>query len=37
MDDVYKFLMRQVVWASDKEELRSNLNSLLDDMFCDVL
>lgn len=37
MDDVYKFLMRQVVWASDKEELRSNLNSLLDDMLCDVL
>lgn len=30
MDDVYKFLMRQVVWASDKEDYRANLNSLLD-------
>ncbi len=33
MDDVYKFLMRQVRWASDKEDLRENLNSLLDDIF----
>lgn len=32
MDDVYKFLMRQVVWASDKEDFRANLNSLLDDV-----
>lgn len=29
MDDVYKFLMRQVVWASDKEEFRTNMNNLL--------
>ncbi len=33
MDDVYKFLMRQVHWASDKEDFRMNLNSLLDDVF----
>ena len=32
MDDVYKFLMRRVVWASEREEFRSNLNSLLDDI-----
>lgn len=36
MDDVYKFLMRQVVWASDKSELRMNMNALLDDIFSDV-
>ena len=29
MGDVYKFLMRQVVWASDKEEFRTNMNNLL--------
>ncbi|MBR6598131.1 MAG: integrase family protein [Alphaproteobacteria bacterium] len=32
MDDVYKFLMRRVVWASDREDLRNNLNELLDDI-----
>ena len=32
MDDVYKFLMRQVVWASDKEDLRTNFNDLLDEL-----
>ena len=32
MDDVYKFLMRQVVWASDREEFRENMNSLLTDV-----
>lgn len=32
MDDVYKFLMRQVVWASDKEEFRTNMNNLLVEM-----
>ena len=37
MDDVYKFLMRQVVWASDREEFRNNLNGLLDDMFAENL
>ena len=32
MDDVYKFLMRQVVWASDREEFRENMNALLTDV-----
>lgn len=32
MDDVHKFLMRRVVWASDREDFRSNLNNLLDDL-----
>ena len=32
MDDVHKFLMRRLVWASDKEGLRANINSLLDDV-----
>ena len=33
MDDVYKFLMRQLIWASDREELRRNMNTLLDEIF----
>lgn len=37
MDDVYKFLIRQVVWASDKEDFRANLNALLDDILSDNL
>lgn len=32
MDDVHKFMMRQLVWASDKEDLRANINNLLDDI-----
>ena len=32
MDDVYKFLMRRVVWASDREDFRNNINELLDDI-----
>lgn len=32
MDDVHKFLMRQLVWASDREDLRRNMNALLDEM-----
>ena len=32
MDDVHKFLMRRLIWASDKEDLRTNMNSLLDDI-----
>ena len=32
MDDVYKFLMRQLEWASDREDLRRNMNLLLDEM-----
>jgi integrase len=35
MDDVYKFLMRQVVWAPDKEDLRANFNELLDELLSD--
>ena len=37
MDDVYKFLMRQVVWASDREDFRANLNKLLDEILLDDL
>ena len=32
MDDVHKFLMRQLQWASDREDLRANMNALLDEM-----
>lgn len=32
MDDVHKFLMRQLNWASDREEIRANMNNLLDEM-----
>ena len=32
MDDVNKFLMRQLVWASDREDLRANMNTLLSDV-----
>ena len=29
MDDVHKFLMRQLVWAPDKEDIRANMNDVL--------
>ena len=32
MDDVHKFLMRRLNWASDREEIRANMNELLDEM-----
>ncbi len=32
MDDVNKFLMRRLVWTSDKEEFRMNMNSLLEEI-----
>ena len=32
MDDVNKSLMRQLVWASDKEDLRENMNVLLNEV-----
>ena len=32
MDDVHKFLMRQLEWASEREDLRRNMNNLLDEM-----
>ena len=35
MDDVYKFLKRQLVWASDREEIRANINNLLDEMLAE--
>ena len=33
MDDVYKFLMRALVWNPDKDILRENMNELLNDLF----
>ncbi len=30
MDDVYKFLMRRLKWAADREDLRENMNKLLE-------
>ena len=32
MDDVYKFLSRHLEWASDREDLRRNMNTLLDEI-----
>ncbi len=32
MDDVNKFLMRQLTWTSDKEDFRENMNAVLTDM-----
>ena len=32
MDDVHKFLVRQLEWVSDREDLRANMNRLLDDL-----
>ena len=32
MDDVHKFLMRRLEWAADREEIRTNMNNLLDEM-----
>jgi integrase len=30
MDDVHKFMTRQLLWASDRETFRMNMNSLID-------
>ncbi len=30
MDDVHKFLMRRLTWAADREEIRTNMNAVLD-------
>ena len=35
MDDVYKFMMRNLQWASDREDVRNNMNALLDDLLTD--
>lgn len=32
MDDVHKFMMRRLVWAPDREDLRVNMNDLLADI-----
>ncbi len=32
MDDVHKFCVRQLTWASDREDFRTNMNALLDDI-----
>ncbi len=32
MDDVHKFLMRQLIWAADRESVRDNMNALLDEI-----
>lgn len=32
MDDVHKFLTRKLVWASDKEELRENMNTVISEI-----
>ena len=32
MDDVHKFLMRRLEWAADRENIRANMNNLLDEM-----
>ncbi len=32
MDDVYKFIVRRLTWAGDREDLRSNMNELLDEL-----
>lgn len=33
MDDVHKFLMHALVWNPDKDNLRNNMNDLLDELF----
>ena len=33
MDDVHKYLMRALMWNSDKDVLRENMNDLLADLF----
>lgn len=32
MDDVHKFMMRHLTWASDKEQIRENMNALIDEL-----
>ena len=33
MDDVHKFLMRELIWNPDKDKLRENMNNVLSDLF----
>lgn len=37
MDDVYKFLMRSLVWNPDKDKLRDNMNDLLADLLTSTI
>ncbi|MBR1380433.1 MAG: integrase family protein [Alphaproteobacteria bacterium] len=32
MDDVNKFMMRNLIWAPDKEDLRANMNALIEEI-----
>lgn len=36
MDDVYKFISHRLVWAGDKEDLRRNMNELLEELVLDI-
>lgn len=37
MDDVYKFMSRKLIWASDKEDFRNNMNDLIEDFTTEIL
>ncbi len=32
MDDVYKYMSRQLVWAADREDLRDNMNKVIESL-----
>ena len=33
MDDVHKFMMRRLIWSPDREDMRTNMNNLLSELF----
>lgn len=35
MDDVYKFVVHRLTWAGNREDLRNNMNELLEDLLID--
>ena len=35
MDDVYKFVVRRLTWAGNREDLRNNMNELLENLLID--
>ena len=35
MDDVYKFMTRRLIWAGNREDLRVNMNDLLEELLAD--
>lgn len=37
MDDVHKFIMRRLVWAADREDVRDNMNKLLDELLSNTI